>query len=436
MKRTLVMAAMALLVSATVAQAQMKVDEEGIKKKLAKSDADIQNPKKNAKPATWITRGKAYYEAATAPTAGLYAGMDEKAATIMFGKPKTSPKQIGDVNYKSLRFPYFRAYADDKGQIVMWEQTPKLAENPLGTAYEAYAKAYEMDKNAKVKDDMEALVNAYKQDAQNAYSLVKYKNAASLFRKAYDIEKHPALNRIDTAAIFNAGYLYTMANDYKNGAKNLKVAKDLGYENNGDIYYLMYYCYNGMKDTVNAKQILLDGLAKYPKNTNIVTYLLSFYANGGGDPQEIIPIVQKSIENDPKNPDLWSGLGRIYDKLGQPDKSIEAFAKAAELMPKDFGAHFNLGLLYIKKGDEMNKEMNARQYDSQNEYNEALAAVNAVYAKSIAPLELALELNPKEPATVELLKNVCFRLRDEPGIMEKYNKYNEMFKNMPQQPAQ
>ena len=53
------MAAMALLVSATVAQAQMKVDEEGIKKKLAKSDADIQNPKKNAKPATWITRGKA-----------------------------------------------------------------------------------------------------------------------------------------------------------------------------------------------------------------------------------------------------------------------------------------------------------------------------------------------------------------------------------------
>ena len=29
-----------------------------------------------------------------------------------------------------------------------------------------------------------------------------------------------------------------------------------------------------MKDSVNAKQILLDGLAKYPKNTNIVTYFL------------------------------------------------------------------------------------------------------------------------------------------------------------------
>ena len=430
------MAAMALFVSATVAQAQMKVDEEGIKKKLAKSDADIQNPKKNTKAATWIARGKVYYEAATAPTSGLYAGMDEKAATIMFGKPKTSSKQIGDVNYKSMVFPYFCAYADDKGLIVMWETSLKLAENPLGTAYDAYVKAYELDKNAKVQSDMESLVNAYKQDAQNAYSLVKYKDAAKMFRNAYDIEKHPALNRIDTASVFNAGYLYTLANDYENGVQNLQIAKDLGYENNGDIYYLMYYCYNGLKDSVNAKQILLDGLAKYPKNTNIVTYLLAFYANGGGDPQEIIPIVQKSIEDDPKNPDLWSGLGRIYDKLGQPDKSIEAFAKAAELIPKDFGAQFNLGLLYIKKGDEMNKEMNGRQFDSQKEYNEALAAVNAVYAQSIAPLEKALELNPKEAATLELLKNVCFRLRDEPGIMEKYNKYNEMFKSLPQQPAQ
>ncbi len=430
------MAVMALLVSATVAPAQMKVDEEGIKKKLAKSDADIQNPKKNTKAATWINRGKVYYEAATAPTAGLYAGMDTKAATIMFGKPKTSSKKIGDVTYKQLNFPYFMAYADDKGRIVMWKQKLVLSEDPLGTAYEAYLKAYEVDKNAKVKDGMESLVNAYKQDAQNAYSMIKYKDAAKLFRAAYDIEKHPVLNRVDTASVFNAGYLYTLANDFKNGEKNLKIAKDLGYENNGDIYYLMYYCYNGMKDSVNAKQILLDGLAKYPKNTNIVTYLLSFYANGGGDPQEIIPIVLKSIEDDPKNPDLWSGLGRIYDKLGQPDKSIEAFAKAAELMPKDFGAHFNLGLLYIKKGDEMNKEMNSRQFDSQKEYNDALATVNAVYAQSIAPLEKALELNPKESATVELLKNVCFRLRDEPGIMEKYNKYNEMFKNMPQQPAQ
>ena len=29
-----------------------------------------------------------------------------------------------------------------------------------------------------------------------------------------------------------------------------------------------------------------------------------------------------------------------------------------------------------------------------------------------------------------LLKTLCYRLRDEPGMMEKYEKYNELYKQM------
>ena len=32
--------------------------------------------------------------------------------------------------------------------------------------------------------------------------------------------------------------------------------------------------------------------------------------------------------------------------------------------------------------------------------------------------------------TLELLKSVCFRLRDEAGIMEKYNTYNALYKQV------
>ena len=50
--------------------------------------------------------------------------------------------------------------------------------------------------------------------------------------------------------------------------------------------------------------------------------------------------------------------------------------------------------------------------------------------EAIPWLEKALELKPEDPSSVELLKSICFRLRDEEGMMDKYTKYNEMFKKI------
>lgn len=432
MKQMTLLVAATLMFAAPMVQAQMNVDQEGINKKITKSDTDIANPKKNAKSAVWIERGKVMMEAATAPTTGLYKGIDEKAATIMFGKPKAGTAKIGEESMRELTYPYFVAYVKDN-LVSFWKPTTTLLEGAPEIAVKAFEKAYELENSSapKVKEGLLLAANHYKQDADNFFSLQKYTQAAKAFRQAYDAQMHPTVAAIDTASVFNAGFLYTVALDYQNGVDNLKEALKYNYENDGDIYYYMFHCYYGLKDVDNAREILLKGLGRYPKNNKIVEGLLGLYSNGGGDPKEIVPIVEKAITDDPMNPELWSGLGRIYDKLGEPDKSINAFAKAAELSPKDFGANFNLGLLYIKKGDVMNQELNKNQTASQAEYNEGLKLVNAAYAMSITPLEVALSLNPAESATIELLKNVCFRLRDEAGIMEKYNKYNEMYKALP-----
>ncbi|MFR9520050.1 MAG: hypothetical protein SNF99_04125 [Rikenellaceae bacterium] len=45
-------------------------------------------------------------------------------------------------------------------------------------------------------------------------------------------------------------------------------------------------------------------------------------------------------------------------------------------------------------------------------------------------MERAHELRPDDLATVEYLKSLCFRLRDEDGIMDKYNQYNDLFNEM------
>ena len=148
------------------------------------------------------------------------------------------------------------------------------------------------------------------------------------------------------------------------GEKYLKEAIDNGYESEGDAYYYLFHSYYGQKKMDEAKQILLAGVTKYPKNSQILEMLISLYAETGEDPHDIIPYVQKGIENDPNNPELWSGLGRVYDKLGDNQKALEAFGKAVGLTPDDFNANFNYALMVVRSADNMTTEFNGKSFTS------------------------------------------------------------------------
>ncbi|MBQ5879240.1 MAG: hypothetical protein IIW59_04005, partial [Alistipes sp.] len=75
MKRMILVALAAVLMLAPAAQAQ-KVNKQAVLAKLEKSDADIKDAKKNGKAATWLNRGKVYYEAASALTKDIFVGME------------------------------------------------------------------------------------------------------------------------------------------------------------------------------------------------------------------------------------------------------------------------------------------------------------------------------------------------------------------------
>ena len=78
-------------------------------------------------------------------------------------------------------------------------------------------------------------------------------------------------------------------------------------------------------------------------------------------------------------------------------------------------------MFYTIKADEMNKVMNEKQYSD-------LKAANAVYMEAIPWFEKAHELKADDFNTLDMLKQLCFRLRDEPGIQEKYDKYFPLWK--------
>ena len=110
MKKIVLTALAALLVAIPAVQAQ-KVNKGALLSKIEKSDADIADAKKSAKSATWINRGKAFYEAAVEPTKNLFANMDAAMLKLAVGEPKSTTKEtLNGTEYDAWVYPYFTAY--------------------------------------------------------------------------------------------------------------------------------------------------------------------------------------------------------------------------------------------------------------------------------------------------------------------------------------
>ena len=442
------MVAAALVLAAPAAEAQ-KVNKEALLAKIAKSDADVANAKKGAKASTWINRGKAYYEAAAEPTKSLFANMEAQMMRLTVGEPVSKEQEtLGEEGntktYEVWVYPYFRAYVLD-GKIAAWKLTQRVADGLVETAIESYAKAYELDPKSadRVKAGLKQISDFCSQEGNVNLELGDVKAAADAFGLAYAAQAVPAYGGADPELLYYAGYLETVNGSkdpasFAKGAEYLEKAIEEGYEGEeGLSYYYLFYCYYGQKDAdpanlQKAKQTLLTGLDKYPKSQRILDGLMSLYTSeeGLGDPADLISRFDAAIAEDPDNVDMWFGLGRIYAALKNNDECIVAFKKVAELAPDVFDGYFWTGYFYVEKGNAMNEELNNKPWTGKAAYDEEQKVINAVYAEAIPWFEKALEIKPNDLNTVDYLKSISFRLRDEEGMMEKYNKYNELLQQI------
>ncbi len=455
MKKIIMIVAAVLMFSAPATMAQ-KIKAESYQTKLDKSDEAIQNPKKAAKAATWITRGNDYFAALQAPTETLFTSMDVNMLKLTCGEPKrVDGEEIRGTYYDTLYYPYFTVYVAN-GRVAGWKVTKHIAKNALETALEAYNKAYELDpaQGEKIRASLEKLANYEAQIGDISNTLSDFVRGAEAYISVYEIQSHPAYNMASPMMLYYAGYMYTIgANEdpslYPYGVEILTQAIEAGYpameledteledKDKGNIFYYLYHCYYGQKDIdsaniLKAKEALVSGVETFPKNQRILDALTQLYTTeeGVGDPSELIGMIETAIEAAPENADLWFALGRVYFSLEDFDNCIAAFTNVTELSPDMFDGFFYLGLFYIYKGDNMNEVISNKSYTENAAYEQDLNEANAVYAAAIPILERALELKPEDVSTVEYLKSLCFRLRDEEGVMDKYNQYNELFKQL------
>ena len=443
MKKVFLTVLAVALVAVTAVQAQ-KVNKSALVSKIEKSDADIADAKKGAKAATWINRGKAFYEAAIEPTKNLFVNMDAAMLKLAVGEPaSTESVTLVNVPYEAWVYPWFTAYIKD-GKIATWSQTQWVIEDAPAKAIEAYNKAYEMDPKTadKVKEGLKQISDFCSQVGNTGIDTGNYADAADAYALAFEAQSSPAHGNPEPALLYYAGYLRTVdgaANpaSFVIGADYLNKALELGYnDEEGNIYYYLFHCYYGQKDAdkanvLKAKDALVAGIKKFPKNERILDGLVQLYTNpedSVGDPADLVALIDAAIESNPENVDLWFGRGRIFFALKQYDESIASFRKVVELKPDLFEGNYYLGVFYTIKADEMNKVMNEKQYSSQTAYDTDLKEVNAVYMEAVPWFEKAYEMKKDDVNTLDFLKSICFRLRDEEGMMDKYNKYNTLLK--------
>jgi cytochrome c-type biogenesis protein CcmH/NrfG len=105
-------------------------------------------------------------------------------------------------------------------------------------------------------------------------------------------------------------------------------------------------------------QTLKEIVKKDPKNLPAWVELGNLYFDSDR-PKEAIDAYSRYLAVKPDNPDVRTDMGIMYRKLGQFDKALEEFKKAAQTDPKHVNSRYNIGLVLLHDKQDMKGAINA-----------------------------------------------------------------------------
>jgi tetratricopeptide (TPR) repeat protein len=105
-------------------------------------------------------------------------------------------------------------------------------------------------------------------------------------------------------------------------------------------------------------QALKDIIKKDPKNLPALVELGNLYFDSG-QPKEAIEAYSRYLAIKPDNPDLRTDMGIMYRALGDFDRAIEEFKKAAQSDPKHINSRYNIGIVLLHDKQDIKGAINA-----------------------------------------------------------------------------
>ncbi|MDR0565524.1 MAG: hypothetical protein LBG47_00565 [Prevotellaceae bacterium] len=435
MKKFFTFSVCAAMVFGAMAQTQLKAPNlESLRKEIAKSDADIANPKKVEKPKTWVQRAEKFVSVHDKATMGASQNM-HKAIFAAMTKEKTTAT-VGGTEYEVLVFPTIDLYFD-KDQLVLWKEKETAVDRPLSQAYLAYLKAVELDvKSAQAKKiavGLTALALKLRIEGVNAYTGEDYKSAQQYFIESVEASRHPLVGQIDTTIAYYAGVVSLNESllDYDNAIRYLTLCIDNAYLDDGNAYSTLAKAYAGKGDSIAQEQTLTEGFVKFPTNQAILIDLINLYLNSGANEDKVIAYLKKAQENEPTNATLYFAEATLYEKLKRLDDAERMYIKTIEVDATSYNGYYNLGALYYNRAVEYIKEAGEIKDWKNPKIKELEAKANAEFKRSLEPFIKAHEVQPNDKYALENVKNIYFRFREESKeMMDLYNSYNEKYTSL------
>ncbi|UOR06891.1 tetratricopeptide repeat protein [Hymenobacter aerilatus] len=289
----------------------------------------------------------------------------------------------------------------------IYGKTLKAGEG-MNIAYESYQKAIQLDgkdgefgKQAAAK--MQGLYGLALNAGVENYNAKNYAEAI----KSYEMAQQ--MNPQDTTAYLYAAYA-SLANENTAGAKQYYGKLMAMNYKSPTMYSQLMQIARQENNTNEYNKLLQSGLQAYPNNKTFVLEDLNQLITAGKD-KEAISKLQHAIELDPKNSNLQSVLGSVYDKLKQPEQAEAAYKKAIELDANNFDAQYNLGVYYYNKAAELYTKASKMDLATYQKSGKALEANGKKYFQQSLPyFEKALELQPNEKGVIVPLQKVYVRL--------------------------
>ena len=433
MKKILIV--LALIASVQVANAQ---GTAAAKKALDAAVAASQNEKKAAKVATWTKLAETYLNAYNAPSANVWQGATETELKLSMGSDKpisTENVVLGGTQYVKQVFADKNLYFNANQQLEIIEVTKPVVENALDKALDAYKQAYALDTKATKTKDIAAgiknIVDKYTQEAYNAYSFGNVSKACDYFVQAYNASSTKPCEKIDTNALYNAGFTAWSAKDFSKAKPFFEKCLELGYyAEDGEVYNKIAECINGTDTTAAGKALAKDylekGFAKFPQSQGIMIGLINYYIDSGEDTDRLFSLIDDAKKNEPNNASLYYVEGNVRSQLHQYDEAVKAYEKCAEIDPSYEYGYIGEGLMYYNQAADIVEKAQNELDDAK--YMALYQQFEVAFKNCIAPFEKAFEITKDESiksSIAEYLKNVFFRFREEdPKFQAGFDKYN------------
>ncbi|MEQ8927525.1 MAG: tetratricopeptide repeat protein [Fulvivirga sp.] len=295
-----------------------------------------------------------------------------------------------------------------------------LANDPLKTAMEAFAKADEMNQGnnefyitgpngfpVTKGEQISTLWGHYLNKGVEYYNAQNNKEAYKYFRKTAVVQPEDTTGYIYSASVAQAD------KDYDKALLNYyTLLNDLNYHSK-DIYSAVIYIEGVVnEDNEKALEVIRAAKEQFPSDLDFAKSEINALIKLERI-DEAKSELESAIANEPDNANLRFTLGVMYEEIGDAAKAKEAYKGAVEVDPDYYNARFNLAVLIYNQAVDLIKEMNNLGI-SQADQKKAKAMnvdIDKRLKEAVPHWEKLNSLQPNDRTTLETLQYIYTQLK-------------------------